>query len=99
MTNIPERDASTPALRYVDYEVAGFHSPYIDMVKSIYLDNFFTALYADLLVDDITDACISGTSWKVHWEVNESNVDIAYNFKVNFLATGCANFFLSIQLT
>lgn len=91
MANFPDRDvASTSTLRYIDYEVAGFHSPYIDMAKPIYLDSFFTALYADLLADDITDSCTSGTRWKLHWEVNESQIDITYTYKVNFLEKGLA---------
>ncbi|KAK2763740.1 hypothetical protein FQN54_009356 [Arachnomyces sp. PD_36] len=90
MANVPNRQRGAATLRYIDYEVAGFHSPYIDMAKPMYNDNFFAALYADLLADDITDTCSNGTSWKVDWEVSESHIDISYGFKVGFLDKGLA---------
>jgi hypothetical protein len=34
---------------YVDYEVAGFHSPILDIAKPLYNDVFFNILYEDLL--------------------------------------------------
>ncbi|KAJ5800684.1 uncharacterized protein N7518_002752 [Penicillium psychrosexuale] len=35
-------------LLYIDYEVSGFHSPFLDLAKPLYNDVFFAALYADL---------------------------------------------------
>jgi hypothetical protein len=42
-------DSASPGITYIDYEVSGFHSPFLDMAKSIYNDCFFNVLYADLL--------------------------------------------------
>ncbi|KAI1122295.1 hypothetical protein F5Y10DRAFT_271259 [Nemania abortiva] len=36
-------------LLYIDYEVSGFHSPFLDLAKPLYNDVFFAALYADLV--------------------------------------------------
>lgn len=35
-------------LLYIDYEVSGFHSPFLDLAKPLYNDVFFAALYAHL---------------------------------------------------
>lgn len=35
---------------YIDFEFAGFHSPYLDMAKAIYNDCFFGVLYIDKLL-------------------------------------------------
>lgn len=34
---------------YIDYEFAGFHSPYLDIAKSLYNDTSFNLLYCDKL--------------------------------------------------
>ena len=36
----------------VDYEIAGYHSPFLDLVKPYYVDLFFSIFYADILSPD-----------------------------------------------
>ncbi|KZP27688.1 hypothetical protein FIBSPDRAFT_927977 [Athelia psychrophila] len=45
--------SSRPALLYVDYEAAGWHSPWLDIAKPLYNDVFFNLLYADALEIDL----------------------------------------------
>ena len=42
-------DPNPPSLLYIDYEVTGYHTPFLDLAKPIYLDGFFNAAYADIL--------------------------------------------------
>jgi len=48
---------------YIDYEFAGFHSPYLDIAKQLYNDTAFNLFYSDLLSPikrDITVKVIDG---------------------------------------
>ena len=49
------KDSTPRQILYVDYVTAGMHTPFLDMIKPIYLDGFFEVAYADLLYDDLTD--------------------------------------------
>ncbi|OAL68878.1 hypothetical protein A7D00_7133 [Trichophyton violaceum] len=56
---------------HIDYEVSGFHCPFLDMAKALYNDGFFNVLYGDLLCQGITnEPNASGTtvSWAWGWE-------------------------------
>ena len=44
-------DIDAPYLLYVDYEVTGYHTPFLDLAKPIYMDGFFNAAYADLMYE------------------------------------------------
>lgn len=70
-------DMSPPSLLYIDYEVTGFHTPFLDLAKSIYLDGFFDAMYADLLYDDILHKDDSGSIW-VDWKTGKDCISIDY---------------------
>jgi len=39
--------SSPPSMLYVDYEVAGHHTPFLDLAKPIYQDGFFNTSYAN----------------------------------------------------
>jgi hypothetical protein len=70
---------------YIDYEVSGYHCPFLDMAKSIYNDAFFNVLYADLLYDDATKSSPennkSGAS--VSWNIRPDVIDIKYDLKLD----------------
>lgn len=70
-------DMSPPSLLYIDYEVTGFHTPFLDLAKPIYLDGFFDAMYADLLYDDILHKDDSGSIW-VDWKIGKDCISIDY---------------------
>ena len=36
----------------VDYEISGYHSPFLDLVKPYYVDVFFAIFFADILSVD-----------------------------------------------
>jgi hypothetical protein len=82
-------DHVSPRILYLDYEVSGFHCPFLDMGKSIYNDGFFNVLYADLLCDDITNrANKSGTL--VTWNISSNGLCIDYNVSVDAIGKATA---------
>jgi len=46
--------SSPPSMLYVDYEVAGHHTPFLDLAKPIYQDGVFNTSYANVLYGDLT---------------------------------------------
>lgn len=70
-------DSSPPSLLYTDYEVAGYHTPFLDLAKPIYLDGFFNAAYADLLCEKIPCEYGSGNTW-VDWTIERERISIDY---------------------
>ena len=48
------RASSPPSMLYVDYEVVGYHTHFLDLAKPIYQDGFFNVAYADVLYGDVT---------------------------------------------
>jgi hypothetical protein len=85
---VTEDDVS-PEMKYLDYEVSGFHCPFLDMGKSIYNDGFFNVLYADLLCDDITNkGNKSGTV--VTWNISSNDLSIDYNVTVDVIGKATA---------
>ncbi|KAJ2903744.1 hypothetical protein MKZ38_009396 [Zalerion maritima] len=75
---------SYPDILYIDYEVSGFHCPFLDMAKSIYNDGFFNVLYGDLLCDDITSKSnLSGVT--VSWTVTSQVIDINYHVSIDIV--------------
>ena len=76
-------ESSAETLRYVDYEAAGRHSPWLDMAKPIYNDVFYSIFYADLLGKDLF---ADGT---VKVKVQEDDgVDISFTFSPDELTYG-----------
>ncbi|KAF8901039.1 hypothetical protein CPB84DRAFT_1847020 [Gymnopilus junonius] len=75
-------DSSAEALRYIDYEAAGRHSPWLDMAKPIYNDVFYSIFYADLLGRDLF---ADGT---VQIKIQEYGVDIKFVFFPDDLTCG-----------
>lgn len=71
-------DCDPPSLLYVDYEVTGHHTPFLDLAKPIYLDGFFNVMYADLLHDNIFRNDDNTSIW-VEWAIEEDRVCIDYN--------------------
>lgn len=70
-------DRSPPSLLYTDYEVAGYHTPFLDLAKPIYLDGFFNAAYADLLYEKIPREDDSDNTW-VDWTIERERISIDY---------------------
>lgn len=62
---------SAESLRYIDYEAAGRHSPWLDMAKPTYNDIFYSIFYADLLGRNLDATKV------VHAVVHEHSIDIA----------------------
>ncbi|KAJ5415511.1 hypothetical protein N7465_004206 [Penicillium sp. CMV-2018d] len=75
---------------YIDYEVSGFHSPFLDNAKSIYNDAFFHALYADLLSDDTTRSSFNNAGATVSWNMRAHALDINYKLRADTLAKSVA---------
>lgn len=71
-------DKNPPSLLYIDYEVTGYHTPFLDLAKPIYLDGFFNAAYADLLYDDLLRNDDNGNIW-VEWTIEKDCISIDYD--------------------
>ncbi|KAG8630270.1 hypothetical protein KVT40_001889 [Elsinoe batatas] len=84
--NVLLQDGSSttvPALKYIDYEVAGYHNPLLDLAKPIYLDCFYEVLWADLKPSDISRA----SNWPtVEWTLQEDQLVITYEYTPDFLS-------------
>ena len=72
-------DSDAPSLLYVDYEVTGWHTPFLDLAKPIYLDGFFNAAYADLLYEQLPREDDGGNIW-VDWKIEKDHLSIDYGF-------------------
>ena len=71
--------SDTPSLLYVDYEVTGWHTPFLDLAKPIYLDGFFNAAYADLLYEKIPHKHDGENIW-LDWKIEKDQLSIDYSF-------------------
>ena len=75
-------DCSPSEVLYIDYEVTGIHTPFLDLAKPLYMDGFFEVAYADLLYGDLSnhnddnEICLQ---WKV--EGDSVVVDYALNLR------------------
>ena len=81
--------SSPPSILYVDYEVAGHHTPFLDLAKPIYQDGFFNIAYADVLYDDLT----RGSHCKevsVRWREDAGSIHIDYHLDLKTLEKGLA---------
>ncbi|KUL90838.1 hypothetical protein ZTR_00789 [Talaromyces verruculosus] len=67
---------------HIDYEVSGFHCPFLDMAKGIYLDGFFNASYADLLTNSIVGQC-NESGAIVTWDIRDNILYIDYELEVD----------------
>lgn len=74
---INSSDSGAPLL--IDYEVAGFHNPFLDPAKSLYNDGFFSALYRDLLRTD------ENTERPVDWQILDSEIHIHFRMQLSLL--------------
>lgn len=54
MVGDPSAGVTVPELRYIDYEVAGWHPFVLDLAKPIYLDGLYNILWADLLCENLS---------------------------------------------
>ena len=72
-------DSNPPPILYVDYEVTGHNTPFLDLVKPIYLDGFFSAAYADLLYEYLPRKNDVGDIW-VEWTIEKDRIFIDYGF-------------------
>ena len=82
-------DQALPSILYVDYAVAEYHTPYLDLAKPIYQDSFFNIAYADFLCDDLTKGPnVSGAQFC--WKLEEKSFSIDYNLRLGFLSRGLA---------
>ena len=75
-------DSEAPSLLYVDYEVTGWHTPFLDLAKPIYLDGFFNAAYADLLYGRIPRERDGGDIW-VDWKTEKDHLSIDFGFALD----------------
>ncbi|EZF78364.1 hypothetical protein H105_00617 [Trichophyton soudanense CBS 452.61] len=67
---------------HIDYEVSGFHCPFLDMAKALYNDGFFNVLYGDLLCQGITnEPNASGTT--VSWAWGREGICIDCSIKMD----------------
>ena len=81
--------SSPPSMLYVDYEVAGQHTPFLDLAKPIYQDGFFNIAYADVLYGDLT----VGSQRKVvsvRWREDAGSIHIDYHLDLKPLEKGIA---------
>jgi hypothetical protein len=79
-------NGSSARAMYIDYEVSGSHSPFLDMAKSIYIDAFFNVLYADLLCGTAIKSSSSKNNMSgatVSWDIQPDTIDIDYKLRVD----------------
>ena len=61
---------SSREILHIDYEVAGFHSPSLDIAKPLYNDLFFNIFYGDLLGHSPQSFCsFEQNMVKIHYEL------------------------------
>jgi hypothetical protein len=82
-------DQASPLILYVDYEITGFHTPYLDLAKPIYQDSFFNIAYADFLSDDLTRGP-NASGAQVCWKLEGKTLSIDYSLRLGFLSRGLA---------
>ncbi len=82
-------ESTVPSILYVDYEVAGTHTPFLDLAKPIYQDGFFDVAYADFLHDDLTRT-VDGDGMAVRWRVEERTIHVDYDLNMETLSKGLA---------
>ncbi|KAJ8080804.1 hypothetical protein PM082_017639 [Marasmius tenuissimus] len=68
-------------LRFIDFEVAGYHHPILDQAKPLYVDAFFGVLYKELVQPGGEYA----SKINVQWEVAEETINIDYAVQFNLL--------------
>ena len=90
-------DMDSPSLLYVDYEVTGSHTPFLDLAKPIYMDGFFNAAYADLMYEWLPHETDKRDIW-IDWTVNKGHLSIDYNFTLEPLWKAIANIKLEYVL-
>ncbi len=78
-----------PSILYVDYEVAGSHTPFLDLAKPIYQDGFFDVAYADFLHNDLTHT-VDGSGIAIAWRIDEGTIYIDYDLTMETLSKGLA---------
>ena len=68
----------TPSI-HIDYEVAGYQSPFLNLAKPIYLDSFFEAAYADVLPGNLSydDA---RNMIALQWRIEDDAIHVDYRF-------------------
>lgn len=66
-------------LLFIDYEAAGFHSPFLDLAKSLYNDAFFSVFYRDLL------AANCGVSDGASWSILDDAIHIRLDLQLSLL--------------
>lgn len=81
--------STVPSILYVDYEIAGTHTPFLDLAKPIYQDEFFDVAYADFLHDDLTHT-VDGDGTAIGWTVEEEIIRIDYDLDMETLSKGQA---------
>ena len=72
-------DIGSPSLLYVDYEVTGYHTPFLDLAKPIYMDGFFNAAYADLMYEWLPRKTDERDIW-IDWTIDKGHLSINYDF-------------------
>ena len=78
-----------PSMLYVDYEVAGHHSPFLDLAKPIYQDGFFNIAYADVLYSDLTVGS-HHEEVSMRWREDSGSIHIDYHLDLKPLEKGLA---------
>ncbi|KAG7086729.1 hypothetical protein E1B28_002662 [Marasmius oreades] len=78
--NLLVTDMSEERLRFIDYEVAGFHHPILDQAKPLYLDGFFGVLYKDILLPGN-----NAGKYDIQWKVGETGITIDYAIQFSLI--------------
>lgn len=74
-------DIESPSLLYVDYEVSGYHTPFLDLANPIYLDGFFNAVYADPAYEWLPSKTYNSDIW-IDWAIDKGHLSIQYDFNL-----------------
>ncbi|EDN03438.1 hypothetical protein I7I51_08531 [Histoplasma capsulatum] len=75
-----------PAIRLVDYEVAGWHNPVLDLANPLYNDAFFAILYSDLMGPcNAMTACGGDERQYVRYRVTEEAIAVDFNLQLSLL--------------
>jgi hypothetical protein len=72
--------------QYIDYEFAGFHSPYLDIAKSLYNDSAFNVFYADKKTKQIN----------LNIEINRNNEELTISH--NYVPDDLSRFILKTKI-
>ena len=95
--NVMISDSQKPStITYIDYEVAGYHTPFLDLAKPLYLDGFMEIAYADLMHEDLDSNSLAGNS--VQWRVQADSVRIDYTFDMQPISKALASIKLEYML-